>query len=291
MRPWTCFIFTSLLCNACGGGKGGDESTATTTATTTAGTTSVTSSGTASSGGMPTTGGSASATGTSGSDSSGGASSGGGDGSTTTPDPSTGSTGSTGDSAGSSGGSSGGSTGGVDLCPDGTCILFDNGPCEAPTGPQGNGCCKCGPDDKCSAFCRCAAPDTPIATPTGDRAIASLRPGDLVYSEHRGQIVAVPVLQISKLPAPRHQVMRTELASGVVLSISPGHPTADGRSFADLEVGDLLGGVAVRDARIVPYAHAFTHDILPDSDTGTYYAGGAQIGSTLFVTGATPACR
>lgn len=85
--------------------------------------------------------------------------------------------------------------------------------------------------------------------------------------------------------------MRTELASGVVLSISPGHPTADGRTFADLRVGDRLDGVAVREARVVPYMHEFTHDILPDSETGTYFAGGVQIGSTLFALEATPACR
>jgi hypothetical protein len=39
--------------------------------------------------------------------------------------------------------------------------------------------------------------------------------------------------------------------------------------------------VEILSARSVPYAHDRTFDILPDSDTGTYYAGGVLIGSTL----------
>src|SRR4051812_37595612 len=74
-------------------------------------------------------------------------------------------------------------------CPAGTCKVDPSGNCEAPTGPQGNACCKCGPDGVCSELCDCASPDTPIATPTGERAIASLRTGDLVYSVHGMQVV------------------------------------------------------------------------------------------------------
>jgi len=40
-------------------------------------------------------------------------------------------------------------------------------------------------------------------------------------------------------------------------------------------------GVRVLDARLVDYDEGFTYDILPASDSGTYFAGGALIGSTL----------
>ena len=33
---------------------------------------------------------------------------------------------------------------------------------------------------------------------------------------------------------------------------------------------------------IIRYAHSHTYDILPDSESGTYYAGGLLIGSTLW---------
>jgi hypothetical protein len=71
------------------------------------------------------------------------------------------------------------------------------------------------------------------------------------------------------------------MSNGAKLDISAPHPTADGRSFGDLRAGDLLDGVGVASVTVIPYAYSFTYDILPDSDTGTYVAGGALIGSTL----------
>lgn len=75
--------------------------------------------------------------------------------------------------------------------------------------------------------------------------------------------------------------MRVELTNGSVLEISAPHPTADGRTFGELRTNDLLGGVRIGRVVVVPYEHAFTYDILPASDSGTYYAGGVLIGSTL----------
>ncbi len=79
--------------------------------------------------------------------------------------------------------------------------------------------------------------------------------------------------------------MRVELANDRVLEISPGHPTADGRSFGELRPGDRLDGIAIVSAEMVPYAHAHTYDILPASPSGTYYAAGALVGSTLSTRG------
>ena len=128
---------------------------------------------------------------------------------------------------------------------------------------------------------RCAAPDTPISTPSGEQPIATLRPGDLVYSMHRGRLLALPVVRTTRTPAPRHQVVRVTLETGRVLHISPGHPTADGGTFAGLRAGAQLGERRVVAVEIVPYLHAFTYDVLPNSDTGTYLAAGALVGSTL----------
>ena len=129
----------------------------------------------------------------------------------------------------------------------------------------------------------CAAPDTPIATPDGEQSIASLRVGDLVYSEDHNAIVAVPLLKVEHTSVVRHHVVRVTLEGGRVLEISPGHPTADGRKFGDLLAGGELDAEhLVRSAELVPYAYDATFDILPASSTGTYYAAGALIGSTLF---------
>jgi hypothetical protein len=177
-------------------------------------------------------------------------------------------------------------------CDAGTCRQVGDpaGTCLPPGGPISmggdaaptlGGCCACGADGFCSSECVCASPDTPIATPTGDRPIASLSVGDLVLSIDRGRLAAVPVRQTHRSPVKNHRVIEVVLRDGVVLRISAAHPTADGRSFGQLHAGDWLGGREVASVKVVPYAHDATYDILPDSDTGTYFAGGALIGSTL----------
>ncbi|MCB9593801.1 MAG: Hint domain-containing protein [Sandaracinaceae bacterium] len=127
----------------------------------------------------------------------------------------------------------------------------------------------------------CASPDTAIATPSGERPIAELEVGDLVYTMHEGALVARPLIQITRTPVVDHAVVRAVLESGRTLFISGPHPTADGRRFWDLRPGDDLDGTRVIEVQTVAYEHPFTHDILPDSDTGTYVAGGVLIGSTL----------
>lgn len=171
------------------------------------------------------------------------------------------------------------------LCCGANCCNAGELCCDVP-GPIGNmiGCFAPNAGGTCPAgcnSCRCASPDTPIATPSGERPIASLSAGDLVYSVDHGAIVAVPIREAQRIPAKDHIVMRVELAGGRVLEISPRHPTADGRSFADLAAGGELDGEAVVSARLVPYRYDFTYDILPASDTGTYFAAGARIGSTM----------
>jgi len=91
----------------------------------------------------------------------------------------------------------------------------------------------------------------------------------------------VPILEIHRTAAQNHHVVRVELSSGSVLEISALHPTADGRTFGGLRGGDLLGGIEVERVTVIPYRHLFTYDILPDSDSGTYFASGVLIGSTL----------
>ena len=127
----------------------------------------------------------------------------------------------------------------------------------------------------------CASPDTPIATPTGDRAIADIRAGDVVYSVDHEAIRPVVVVRVSKTRVTHHYVMRVRFESGRVLEISAGHPTADGRFFSELVPGARLDGHAIQSVEPIPYAYEDTYDILPASDTGTYFAAGMLIGSTL----------
>ncbi len=132
----------------------------------------------------------------------------------------------------------------------------------------------------------CAAPDTPIATPSGERAIAELRVGDLVYSVDEGAIVAVPIAQVGNTRVDHHQVLRITLTDGAILDISPGHPLANGSPLASLSAGNNIDEQhRVQAIELVPYSHDRTYDILPSSSTGTYFAAGALLGSTLWSPG------
>jgi hypothetical protein len=71
------------------------------------------------------------------------------------------------------------------------------------------------------------------------------------------------------------------LETGEAVEMSAGHPTADGRTFDALVPGEWLGSQHIVSIETVPYDEPFTYDILPASDTGTYFAAGAWVGSTM----------
>jgi hypothetical protein len=111
--------------------------------------------------------------------------------------------------------------------------------------------------------------------------IAALRPGDLIYSVGQHGVVVVPVLRINRTPVKNHVMVQIKLANGSTLDLSAGHPTADGRRIGELQIGERLDGVEIRSVEYVPYTEPYTYDILADSKSGAYFAGGVSIGSTL----------
>jgi hypothetical protein len=76
-------------------------------------------------------------------------------------------------------------------------------------------------------------------------------------------------------------VIHLILDDGRELWVSPGHPTADGRTAGELQAGDRLAGGRVIVAEPVRYAGAATYDLLPAGDTGFYWANGILLASTL----------
>jgi hypothetical protein len=133
----------------------------------------------------------------------------------------------------------------------------------------------------CSGGGVCASPDTRIAAPGGEVAIADLRAGDLVYSRDHAGIVVVPITVVARTPVTAHHVMRVGFAGGRLLEVSGPHPVVDGRRLDALSVGDEVEGERVVSVERIAYAHAFTHDILPASPTGAYLANGIWLGSTI----------
>ncbi len=168
------------------------------------------------------------------------------------------------------------------------CDCFDTDPCGGCTTCQTvtPGEIVCG-----NCMCACLAPWTPIDTPAGPRPVIDLQEGDLVFSMDDGEVRAVPIMGVRRRSVSHHAVAHITLASGDTIDVSGSHPTADGQPLDSLGPGDSLGSEEIVSIEMVPYAEPFTMDILPASDTGTYFISGAIMGSTLFGGSACGDCR
>lgn len=132
----------------------------------------------------------------------------------------------------------------------------------------------------------CCSPHTMILTPKGQVDIENIKRGDYVISD-RGEPAIV--VKTSKVKVYNHKVVEVKLNDGTVLEISPGHPIGPGSiKFGSLKPGYKLDGRIVESAKLIPYKYSYTHDILPYSLTGNYYANGVLIGSSLFMSGESP---
>jgi hypothetical protein len=133
----------------------------------------------------------------------------------------------------------------------------------------------------------CLAAGVVIATPTGTVPVQDMRVGMPVWTtDLRGHRIAGVVLETGHMQAPLGQeVVRLTLADGRTVAASPGHPTADDGTVGALRPGDRYDGTMVAQATLIPY-EGFTWDLLPSGPSGTYFANGVPLGSTLLHAGA-----
>lgn len=129
----------------------------------------------------------------------------------------------------------------------------------------------------------CLARGTQIATPTGPVAVEDIREGLIVWTmDERGGRVAAAVERAGNMTAPAdHVVVHLVLADGREFYASPGHPLADGRLLGSLVAGDRVDGSIAVFAGRVPYGLGTTFDLLPAGPTGSYWAGGVPLQSTI----------
>ncbi len=129
----------------------------------------------------------------------------------------------------------------------------------------------------------CLARDTEIATPQGPVRVQDLTVNSPVWSrDDQGRRIISRVSRVSRSDAPpNHQVVNLTLADGRRARVSAGHPTVDGRRVGDLRVGESYDGTVVIGTERSPYDADYTYDLLPDSATGSYWADGIPLGSTL----------
>ncbi|MDO8435243.1 MAG: Hint domain-containing protein [bacterium] len=129
----------------------------------------------------------------------------------------------------------------------------------------------------------CLAINTNIATPEGPVLVQNVRVGSKVWSvDKNGNKVAATVVRTTQSKTmPTHRVVHLVLTDSRELWVSPNHPLTNGSHVGGLQPGDIYDGAKVKIAELVPYRSSATYDILPDSDTGYYFADGILLGSTI----------
>ena len=136
----------------------------------------------------------------------------------------------------------------------------------------------------------CLARGTEIATVDGPVAVEAIRVGISVWTvDSDGRPLLAAVLGVGSTPVPpSHEVVDLVLADGREVHASPAHPLADGRLVGTLTPGDEVDGSTVVSAERVHYNGGVTYDLLPAGGTGTYWADGIPLRSTLEPTPSTP---
>ncbi len=129
----------------------------------------------------------------------------------------------------------------------------------------------------------CLASNTMISTPDGNVNVKDLQVGQMVWTQNAlGGKVATPLIKVSHTAVPKtHQVVDLALKDGREAWISPQHPTNDGRIIGELKPGDTFDDSVVLHADLVAYWDAATYDLLPSGETGSYWANGILVSSTL----------
>ena len=129
----------------------------------------------------------------------------------------------------------------------------------------------------------CLSANSVIKTPNGDVNVKDIRDGMVVWSTNsNGIMIKSKVVKINNVfVGDTQKIIDLQLDDGRELFVSPNHPTYDGRIIADLKVGEKYDGSTVKSTKLVQYKYEFTYDILPDSQTGNYFANGILVGSTL----------
>lgn len=129
----------------------------------------------------------------------------------------------------------------------------------------------------------CLAKGTLIDTPGGPVPVEQLHKGMAIWTvDNSGKRIKAFVVKTVVTPVPSSfQVVKVILNDGRTVTVSPGHPTAEGQALGDYQVGDILDGALVMTVEHVTYNSGATYDFLPSGKTWLYWANGILLKSTL----------
>lgn len=129
----------------------------------------------------------------------------------------------------------------------------------------------------------CLSPHTLISTPKGQVMVKDLKVGDNVYTQTKaGRRITVPILEKSKVRVTKvHKMVSLCFSNESDLIVSPDHPTIGVKKIRELFPDETYDQTKVTSVSLINYDHNYTFDILPDGDTGYYWANNVLLGSTL----------
>lgn len=129
----------------------------------------------------------------------------------------------------------------------------------------------------------CLTEGTVIDSPLGPIPVEDLRQGMIVWTaDETGEKIEAVLTKTTRKSVPiGFEMVKITLQDGRLITVSPGHPTADNRSLNSYSPGENLDGSVVTRVENVPYSGKFTYDILPAGYTGLYWANGILLKSTL----------
>lgn len=131
----------------------------------------------------------------------------------------------------------------------------------------------------------CLSSDAMIDTPSGAVRVTDIQAGMPVWTlDATGLRVRSVVAQTVRRPVlPGASIVHLALSDGRQVQVSAGHPTTDGRMIGDLTAGDVLDGARVVKAEVEAYEQPAKYDLLPAGETGSYWANGIPMNSTIEV--------
>src|SRR3989338_2232690 len=129
----------------------------------------------------------------------------------------------------------------------------------------------------------CLSSVTAISTPQGDINVKNIKVGTIVWTlNKKDEKTAQPVIKVSSTQVPKnHEIVYLVLSDGREMYVSPGHPTIDGKTVGQLELGKEYDNSLIVKKELISYAGLKTYDILPAGETGFYWANHILMGSTL----------
>ena len=132
--------------------------------------------------------------------------------------------------------------------------------------------------------CKCLSKGTLIWTPEGNIPVENLKKGDWVYTKVAGQIIAKPLLKVSRVLAGEgHKLVKITFDNDTVLMISALHPLENYKeNIGNLKALQYYDGLKVERIENIDYQYQYTYDILPEGGSGTYFTHNIQMGSTLY---------